>query len=191
MTSRMKLPEGLRDLLARLKTYDVVWNFEFVPRDDEAYEIGTDREVADLEKANVVSSQIKMTETLEGMIGKKHVVAIDLDIPAYLVPSSTRDHGHLYIDVPGGIPHEDYMELLDVLAKCRIIEPGYAEVSKKRGHSDLRLPWVKKEDQKVLTPEESQRIWEERNKAARATSDPDPWDTASLTPTGSPDVFPF
>lgn len=151
------LPQGMASLLRRLRTYDVVWQFPFVPTENEEYEVGIDREAVDLDQANVVSSEIKQPPLLEEIYGRTHVVAIDLDIPAYLIPSTTPGHGHLYIDVPGGIRHEDYMELLDVLAKCKIIEPGYADVSKKRGHTDLRLPWVKKWDQKVLTIEEFDR----------------------------------
>ena len=53
--------------------------------------------------------------------------------------------------MPGGVKHDDYMELLEVLGRIGVIEPGYAEISIKRGHSDLRLPWVHKDDQKLHT----------------------------------------
>lgn len=163
----LDLPRGLQNLLRRLKAYDVVWNYTFVPADEDSYEVGIDREEVDLGKANVVSSEIR----IDPIFGRKHVVAIDLDIPAYTVPSSTEGHSHLYIDVPGGIPHEDYMELLDVLAKCKIIERGYAEVSKKRGHSDLRLPWVKKADQKLATVEQQNEVLAARQPAVVSGAD--------------------
>lgn len=149
MTTRNDIAPDLMLLLDRLKSYVVKWKFTFVPSENTEYEIGTDREAVDLRdpEANVVSSELKGSLT-------RHVVALDLDIPAYLVPSSTGGHSHLYIDVPGGIPWEDYRPLLEQLAKCKVIEPGYADVSIKRGHSDLRLPWVSKADQKRATVEE-------------------------------------
>ena len=141
MIARDEVEKPLLSLLGRLRSYVVDWKFTFVPAENTEYEPGIDREAADLADANVVSSELKY---LPG----NHLVAIDLDVEAYLVPSSTPGHSHLYI---GGrpIPHDDYMELLRVLAKCYVIEPGYAEVSIKRGHSDLRLPWVDKRDQKI------------------------------------------
>lgn len=164
------LPAGLSSLLRRLKTYQVQWQFSFVPTDEADYEPGIDREEADLAEANVVSSEHRVS------FGKPHhVVALDIDHAAWLIPSSTEGHSHLYIDVPGGIPHEDYMELLDVLARCKVIEHGYASVSKSRGHSDLRLPWVSKADQHTISAEESARIWEERVPKPEPT--PDPWET--------------
>jgi hypothetical protein len=71
-----------------------------------------------------------------------HAILLDLDVPAYLVPSSRPGHSHLYIDV--SVPEEDYFNLLDQLARCRVIEYGYASASKQKGGTFLRLPWVKK-----------------------------------------------
>jgi len=36
------------------------------------------------------------------------------------------------------------MALLDALVAAGLVEAGFAEGSKRRGHSDLRLPWVHK-----------------------------------------------
>jgi hypothetical protein len=95
-----------------------------------------DREEVGTSKADVVSSKHR---------GKaRHAVVLDIDHPAWLVKSTTPGHYHLYIDVPGGIPHELYLALLGTLADCGVIEPGYARASQARGHSDVRLPWVKK-----------------------------------------------
>lgn len=171
------LPKGLGWLLTRLKAYDVIWNFSFVPAEAEEYEVGIDREETDLAKANVVSSEIKAG----GLFGAtRHVVALDIDHPAYLVPSSTPGHSHLYVDISGGIPHEDYMEFLSAAAKIGLIEPGYAEVSRKRGHSDLRLPWVTKDDQVLVSPERMAEIYAERTKDANA-------DEVSASPVASLD----
>lgn len=75
--------------------------------------------------------------------GPYHAVLLDLDVPAYLVPSSTPGHSHLYVDVL--VPKSELIELLEVLAKTGVIEQGYAEASIKRGRTCLRLPWVKKD----------------------------------------------
>jgi hypothetical protein len=88
--------------------------------------------------ANVVSSL-----RTDGWGPGRHALLLDLDVPACLVPSSTEGHSHLYIDVH--IPEEKYFELLDLLASCGVIETGYAVMSKAKGGSNLRLPWVKKE----------------------------------------------
>ena len=179
------LPKGLGWLLTRLKAYDVVWNFSFVPGEAEDYEVGIDREETDLAKANVISSEIKAG----GIFGsRRHVVALDIDHPAYLVPSSTPGHSHLYVDIANGVPHEDYMEFLEAAAKIGLIEKGYADVSRKRGHSDLRLPWVTKDDQVLVSPERMAEIHAERTKDANA-------DAVSLSPATAPggndDGLPF
>lgn len=141
--SRHLLPYGVNSLLGRLQAYAVDWKFSFVPTEDQTYEPGIDRETADLDDANVVSSE------LTGFPRNRHAVILDIDYAAYVVPSSTPGHNHLYLDVPGGVAHDDYMELLAALSKCGVVEPGYAEVSIKRGHSDLRLPWVSKDEQRL------------------------------------------
>lgn len=166
---------GVRHLLPRLKTYLVDWKFSFVPAENVEYEPGIDRVEADLAKANVVSSELKAA-----WLGKRHVVALDIDYPAYLVPSSTSEHYHLYLDVPSGIPHDDYMELLAVLAKCKIIEQGYADVSIKRGHSDLRLPWVTKDDQIIHKSGEPNVNLADAD--GNPATIPDPWDDVVKQP---------
>lgn len=150
---------GLRAMLGRLQAYRVDWKYSFVPAEDKVYEPGTDREKeSNLSEANVISSALLNAHTVINFdptkalaaqeLVPRHAVLIDIDYPAHLVESSTPGHYHLYLDVPGGVKHEDYMELLAMLAKCKIIEQGYADVSIARGHSDLRLPWVSKDDQK-------------------------------------------
>lgn len=71
-----------------------------------------------------------------------HALLIDLDIPAWLVPSSTPGHSHLYVDV--AIQQSAYFRLLDALADAGVIQRGYADSSKARGGTALRLPWIKK-----------------------------------------------
>lgn len=147
---------ALRHFLGRLQAYVVDWKFTFVPSENVEYEPGIDRATSDLAEANVVSSELKAggLKADGGNLVRvpRHAVLLDLDYPAYLIESSTPGHHHLYLDVPGGVKHEDYMELLALLGRIGVIEEGYAEVSIKRGHSDLRLPWVTKHDQKQHQP---------------------------------------
>lgn len=71
-----------------------------------------------------------------------HALLIDIDLPAWLVPSSTEGHSHLYVDAK--IPTPKYFALLDALAAAGVVQPGYATSSKHRGGTALRLPWIKK-----------------------------------------------
>ena len=80
-----------------------------------------------------------------------HALLLDLDVPAWLVPSSTEGHSHLYVDVK--IPTPTYFALLDALAAAGVIQPGYANSSKHRGGTALRLPWIKKPTTASATPE--------------------------------------
>lgn len=153
-TTRKQFEDGNplgRRIIDRLTTYRVDWTRargKHDPNDMVEYEPMIDREEADLDRANIVSSLIKQPEDfLADPNDRRHVLAIDLDIPATLVPSSTPGHHHLYIETKDGIPHHRYMALLHALADAGIIEDGYAKVSIARGHSDLRLPWVSKDDQ--------------------------------------------
>jgi hypothetical protein len=132
-------PEGLRfrKFLETLIPYKIkAWGATYREEIADCEEI-----VLDLNDADVVSS------ALSSSLGQRHVVAIDIDHPAWLVRSSTPEHYHLYIDVPGGIDWETYEQMLYWMAQAGVIEKGYHEVSKKRKRTDLRLPWVKKQGQ--------------------------------------------
>lgn len=74
--------------------------------------------------------------------GGSHALVIDLDKPAWLVPSTTYGHSHLYVDTHIG--WSDYVHLLEALARAGVIEDGYAQASIAKGASYARLPWVKK-----------------------------------------------
>lgn len=85
-----------------------------------------------------------VTSAIDGATGyKSHKLLVDLDVPAYLVPSSTPGHSHLYVDK--AISGDALFAILDALADAGIVERGYAEASRARGYSALRLPWVRKE----------------------------------------------
>ena len=130
---------GFFDLIAKLLPVKVT---EF----GSSSELGTAdvREpVSHWNEGNCITSRVKDS--------KGHALVIDLDIPAYLIPSSTPGHSHLYVDAD--IPEDKYFALLDSLADCGVIEGGYANVSKVRGYTTVRLPWEKKELPPVSTIE--------------------------------------
>jgi len=94
-----------------------------------------DRErTSDFKGANLVSSLLE---------NGKHAPVLDLDVHHKLVPSSTEGHGHLYIDVE--CEWDDYVNLLDAMSKCGILEESYVEFSKRRGASFVRKPGTYKE----------------------------------------------
>lgn len=94
-------------------------------------------QVEDVAIANGLSSEIA-----SGLFAGQHTLAIDLDVPARLVPSSTPGHSHLYIDTP--MQWADYLAVLNALANVGVIEPGYLAASARCGYTTLRLPWVRK-----------------------------------------------
>lgn len=132
---------NLLSLLGRLKTWRVT---EFAT-DSDGLENWEDKrvEASITEKANLVSSNL-VGYPYTPRLSSYHAVLLDLDVPAWLVPSTRPGHSHLYIDV--AVPEEKYFALLDALADCGVIESGYANASKKKGGTFLRLPWVKKGD---------------------------------------------
>lgn len=91
------------------------------------------------EAAHVVGSSLAKRDPDEE---QHHRLLLDLDHPALLLDSSTPGHHHLYVDVE--IEQEAWEKLIRALSEAGVIEEGYAEASLERGHTDLRLPWVKK-----------------------------------------------
>lgn len=71
-----------------------------------------------------------------------HVIAIDLDHEAALIPSSTPGHHHLVIDHK--LCWSDYLKVLTVLAEVGVIQDRYLAASKARRETFLRLPWIGK-----------------------------------------------
>lgn len=67
---------------------------------------------------------------------------LDLDIEHLYFPSTTPGHGGLLLNVE--LNQELWLELLDVLERCGIIEGGFAEASRQRGYAALRTPWTDK-----------------------------------------------
>lgn len=96
-------------------------------------------ETTSLETADVVSSELRESDPF---FGKRHMLVIDLDVSAALIPSSTPGHSHLFIDAP--MSWLEYQDVLEALANAGILEAGYVGASKARGFTAVRLPWVRK-----------------------------------------------
>lgn len=99
------------------------------------FDQGIIEETSSLDEAHIVSSQFRGDVRL-------HMLAIDLDVPAALVPSTTPGHSHLFIDAP--MSWKQYERVLDALRGAGILENGYVAAAKARGFSAVRLPWVRK-----------------------------------------------
>lgn len=116
------------------------------PEDWGSYE-GTVTPTEDLEQANVVTSELVNPDISVW----DHAPVIDLDVPVTYVPSSTPGHGHLYIDVP--MSADAMWRLLSVMVDVGMVEEGYLNASQARGHTSVRLPWVKKPPAPVTVAE--------------------------------------
>lgn len=92
--------------------------------------------VQDISDANIVISRSADNDDV-------HYPVIDLDLEASLVESSTPGHYHLYLDTP--MSAENYELLLKTLEQVGLIELGYLNSFLVRGHTGVRLPWVKKD----------------------------------------------
>ena len=125
MTTTQQLPEFVR---THVFYRDIVFQDDYGP--DYKW-----RRPCDVVDAQVVSS-------LDGATGM-HRPLLDLDFTAALIESSTPGNCHLYLDKP--MSWRTYRRLLRALARAGVIEHGYAKASIRRKHSDLRLPWIRKE----------------------------------------------
>lgn len=71
-----------------------------------------------------------------------HFPVLDIDFPAALVPSSTKDHYHLYLNQ--GMSWKKYAKLLEALYEAEIIQEGYYKMAILREQTFVRRPGVKK-----------------------------------------------
>ena len=118
----------------------------FIDFDAPAPEEGYTRpsETADIKEANLITSKLAVQPSyaFENPDAKWHKPVLDIDLPVMVLPSSTPGHHHLFIDAE--ITWDEYVELLELLARLNIIEHGYVFASKERGYTAVRLPWIKK-----------------------------------------------
>jgi hypothetical protein len=130
---RDNVPPRLIELLQELDLYgNVAW---------QSYDQDSRRApTRDLDEAQAASSQINGDEG--------HYLLLDLDLPAWLVPSSTPGHSHLYVETDKPIQWQHLKKALIALALCGVLEDGYVMASLDRESTTLRLPWV----HKAVTP---------------------------------------
>lgn len=95
------------------------------------------RTAAPYEDANLVSSRVGDDDS-NAPIDGWHAPALDIDVPAALIPSSTPGHHHLYFDTL--MTWEDYHKLLRVMAEVGLIESGYVLAAEARKATMLRKP---------------------------------------------------
>lgn len=93
------------------------------------------KEVFRIEDANIIGSQSSLDQ---GARRDWHYPVLDIDFQAYLLPSKTPGHFHLYLEK--AVPHDAYMALMKALADAQIIQRGYYEASKNQKQSFVRPP---------------------------------------------------
>lgn len=96
------------------------------------------------EYTDVLDSNVKIVGSKVDSVNNRHIVALDIDHEALLIPSTTPGHHHLYINVE--MDWDKYAYLLRALAYAGVIEEGYRNASMERGYTALRTPWTKKEE---------------------------------------------
>jgi hypothetical protein len=145
MTDLKDLPGGLVRLMRRLTPHHKVkWNApDYIEAGEWPDGQGDGREEApDLEHAEAVSSKYTPDGWVTLANSDEHALLLDLDVPAWLIPSSTPGHSHLFVDLR--VQGKDLWDFLDLAAKIGLVEEGYVGACKSRGMTSLRLPWIKK-----------------------------------------------
>ena len=79
-----------------------------------------------------------------------HMLVVDIDLPAALVPSSTPGHYHLYIGET--MTWRQYKRVLRAMYRAGLIQYGFYAAAKRRGYTSVRPPWVRKTENDVLAP---------------------------------------
>lgn len=128
----MEIPGAIRRMFYK----DVKWK-------DDYGNANFSRVVATRTDAEVVTSEVIQSQNENiALTNGLHSPVLDIDIPAHLVPSSTPGHSHLYFDHL--MTWRQYKRFLKALAKVGILENGYVKASIRRGHTAVRVPWLKK-----------------------------------------------
>lgn len=136
-------PAGLTALIRRLTWHHQVrWEVPDYVEDVEDHRSVT----ANLDQVEAFSSQ--RTDALPMIDGNEpiHALLLDIDLPAWVVPSTQVNHNHLYVDLASvhhvGTKHLE--EFLLAAAQIGLVEEGYARACIARGMTSLRAPWVPK-----------------------------------------------
>jgi hypothetical protein len=146
-----------RTLVQSISAYQhVYWAVDFdaqrqdAPAEEHDAYVAGHRTRVELEDsmANCVSSAIVGHRDSDGE--QMHTPAIDIDHKVVALQSSTEGNYHLYIDVP--CSWDDYLNLLNAMVQCGIVQQGYVDASVARRATFLRLPWVEKTPNAVAFP---------------------------------------
>jgi hypothetical protein len=145
-----------KEMLERLISYRInVWASDGQSSNSESAQ--EERELEpDLTQAHVVSSVLRPEPGTKKKSPKRHMILLDLDYEAHLIPSTREGHYHLYLDVPDGVPQDKWEAFMTAAKEAGVIQEGYAESALKRGFACLRLPWVKKSKDAVAQEEEDE-----------------------------------
>lgn len=73
-----------------------------------------------------------------------HALFLDLDQEHMYTESTTKGHGHVYIDAK--LTYDDLIEIIQVLAKHGIVQPGIRNQLERDHRMTLRPPWIKKDN---------------------------------------------
>lgn len=73
---------------------------------------------------------------------QQHVLALDIDLPMRVVPSTHPGRGHLWINKR--MPWDDVLKVLAVLVEVGVVAASYEEHSKRRGYTCLRPAFIDK-----------------------------------------------
>lgn len=125
------LPDAYKGLELR---YSTLTNDSSIPLGSYSDDRDSRLIVSSLDEATIVTSHIKNSY--------KHKILLDIDMPAFLVPSTTPGHHHLMINKV--MEWSRYVDLLNALARAEVVEQGYVDSSLERGYTAVRLPWIKK-----------------------------------------------
>lgn len=94
--------------------------------------------------ATLVTSKTTLVDpwAVPGDAPVDHWPVIDIDHECAWVPSTQTGHGHLYINK--AVSFEGLIEILAVLTKHGIVQPGFLDAAFTRGYSAVRVPGLKK-----------------------------------------------
>lgn len=139
-----KAPAGFEDFAKTLTWHHAVrWDVPDYVSVDELPG-GTDgrRITEDLAEVEALSSDLGPGFPGAGEPEHLHALVLDIDHQAWLIPSSTPGHSHLYVDLP--VLPGDLWDFLDAAAKIGLVEEGYVSACKSRDMTSVRAPWIAK-----------------------------------------------
>lgn len=143
---RLLYPDFFR-VAAKLQAGDIDFAQNPGKDSDDERALDTEKLIEErpLHEANSFSSRVikdVFGPLLADRTHARHVVAIDLDMDAVLIPTTTPGHHHLIIDKE--LTWAQYASLLFALWDVGLIQDGYYRACMHRKASWLRTPWTAK-----------------------------------------------